>query len=1173
MGARMRAHDWTTSPLGPPAGWPAALRTVVGLMLTSRFPMFVAWGPELTFLYNDGYRPVFGAKHPIALGRPFAEVWADIWPDVGPLVDRALAGEASFHENLPLTMERNGYPEETYFTFSYSPLRDDTGRVMGMFCACTETTQTVLSDRRLRAVEAALRAANARLATEGEHLRALFRQAPGFMCVLRGPEHVFELANDAYHQLIGRQDIIGKPAREALPVLVGQGFYELLDGVYQSGEPFVGYGQPLIIQRDPGGPVETRFVTFVYQPIRDADGQVTGIFVEGSDITEAKRAEEALRDSEERLLVAQRAGQIGTFELRADGSLAVSEEFCRLWGLPPQPVVPLEECVALIHPEDRPRLSTLHPGRVPSNGLGYVEYRIRRPDTGAERWIARRGESVRQGTDDKLRVVGVVYDITERKRVEEELRQRTHDLEIINRTGAAMAAELDLERLVQTVTDGGVALTGAEFGAFFYNVLREDGEAYTLYTLSGVPRQAFAGFPMPRNTAVFGPTFAGEGIVRSDDITKDPRYGRNSPYHGVPKGHLPVRSYLAVPVKSRSGEVLGGLFFGHSKPGVFTERSEATLAPLSAQAAVAIDNVRLFQASHREIAQRAAAEEQLRLLNERLEERVAEEMAVRRQAEAHLQQAQKMEAVGQLTGGVAHDFNNLLQVIGGNLQLLLRDVAGNDRAEQRVRNALSGVSRGAKLAASLLAFARRQPLEPRAVNLGRLLRGLDDMLRRALGEEIAIETVAAGGLWNTMVDPVQVENALLNLAINARDAMQGHGTLTIEIGNAWLDDEYAARHGDVQPGQYVVLAVSDTGCGMPPEVVERVFEPFFSTKPEGQGTGLGLSMVYGFVKQSGGHIKIYSEVGQGTTIRLYLPRTHQEEDVTGIVEAGPVRGGSEAVLVVEDDGAVRATVAAMLADLGYRVLQAMDAQSALTILESGAAVDLLFTDVVMPGPLRSPDLARKARERLPHLAVLFTSGYTQNAIVHAGRLDAGVELLSKPYTREALARKVRHVLRNRQQRTAVQDPLATPALVPTPARRDGRDRGLRVLLVEDDALIRLTTAEMLASLGHTVVEAGDAEEALSVIDGQPVDALVTDITLPGLSGDQLACTMRRRCPGLPVVLASGYDLSTGGTTPGAIPDAIHLAKPYDVTALAEALRVAIDAGPHVLPGGPRRFPD
>lgn len=394
-----------------------------------------------------------------------------------------------------------------------------------------------------------------------------------------------------------------------------------------------------------------------------------------------------------------------------------------------------------------------------------------------------------------------------------------------------------------------------------------------------------------------------------------------------------------------------------------------------------------------------------------------EAAAALKKAEHALLQAQKMEAIGKLTGGVAHDFNNLLQVIAGNLQLLSRDIAGNERAERRLQGALAGIRRGAKLASQLLAFGRRQPLEPKVVNLGRFLGSATDLYRRTLGDAVEVETVIAGGLWNTSVDVVQVENALLNLAINARDAMNGVGKLTIEVGNASLDEAYARLNADVAAGQYVMIAVSDTGAGMTPEIMAQAFEPFFSTKPEGQGTGLGLSMVYGFVKQSNGHVKIYSEPGHGTTVKLYLPRSHETEDLPAPADAQVATGGTETVLVAEDDEEVCATVVETLGELGYQVLKAHDGESALAIIQSGIKIDLLFTDVVMPGPLRSPDLARKARERLPNIAVLFTSGYTQNAIVHGGRLDPGVHLLTKPYSREDLARRVRQVIEKQARRT------------------------------------------------------------------------------------------------------------------------------------------------------------
>ncbi len=551
----------------------------------------------------------------------------------------------------------------------------------------------------------------------------------------------------------------------------------------------------------------------------------------------------------------------------------------------------------------------------------------------------------------------------------------------------------------------------------------------------------------------------------------------------------------------------------------------------------------------RQVRHRERAEDQLRQVNENLEARVIAEIDERRRAEAQLAQSQKMETVGKLTGGVAHDFNNLLQVVSGNLQLLAKDIAGNPRAEKRVTNAMAGVARGSKLASQLLAFGRRQALEPKVINISRFVRGMDDMLRRAIGEAIEVETVVAGGLWNTFIDPAQVENALLNLAINARDAMDGRGKLTIELGNAHLDDAYALTHDEVVPGQYVMLAVSDTGSGMSPDIIEKVFEPFFSTKAEGKGSGLGLSMVYGFVKQSGGHVKIYSEVGEGTTIKLYLPRALQSEDVEVAVDNGPIAGGTETVLVVEDDDAVRETVVAMLSDLGYRVLKAVDATNALVVIESGIPIDMLFTDVVMPGTLKSPELARKAKERLPNIAVLFTSGYTENSIVHGGKLDAGVELLSKPYTREALARKFRALL-GKGNEVAAPAPVAKSEIAKPVASgpKPLVTAQLTVLLVEDDALIRVNTAEILQDAGYIVVEAASAEDAMAALETVPFDVLVTDVNLPGASGPELADRARSLRPSAAIVFATG-DASRVKNEVGAG----VLSKPYHANALIEMI--------------------
>ena len=382
------------------------------------------------------------------------------------------------------------------------------------------------------------------------------------------------------------------------------------------------------------------------------------------------------------------------------------------------------------------------------------------------------------------------------------------------------------------------------------------------------------------------------------------------------------------------------------------------------------------------------------------------------QARAALTQSQKMEAIGQLTGGVAHDFNNLLTAVLGNLELLGRQTECQSGTPQRlIANARRAVERGAGLTRQLLAFSRRQALAPAPTEVNRLVAGMSDLLRRTLGEAIAVESVLGGGLWPAFVDQNQLESALLNLAVNARDAMPEGGKLTIETANTYLDEDYAASRSDVTPGQHVMIAVTDTGTGMSPEIRARVFEPFYTTKSADQGTGLGLSQVYGFVKQSGGHVAIYSEPGQGTTVKLYLPR----HIGGGTFEPSPERqpalasGQGETVLIVEDDEGVRQYASAALRQLGYNVYEAADGPSALRILESQTDITLLFSDVVLPG-MNGRVLAQEARRRRPDLKVLFTTGYSRNAIVHGGFLDPGVQLLPKPFTIDSLARKLRQML-------------------------------------------------------------------------------------------------------------------------------------------------------------------
>jgi PAS domain S-box-containing protein len=449
-----------------------------------------------------------------------------------------------------------------------------------------------------------------------------------------------------------------------------------------------------------------------------------------------------------------------------------------------------------------------------------------------------------------------------------------------------------------------------------------------------------------------------------------------------------------------------------------------TVQKLDAAGRPMVHRITLFNATDRRkyerellLARRKAEEAtaELKRLNETLEERVAEEVAERMKAEEALRQAQKMEAVGQLTGGIAHDFNNLLTIIVGNIELLQRRLPeGHERLQRAADHAMEATRRAATLTHRLLAFSRRQPLDPKPIDANKLVASMSELLRRTLGETVVLETVLAGGLWRTQADPNQLENAIVNLAVNARDAMPSGGKLTIETANARLDEAYVEALAEpVPPGQYVQVSVSDTGTGMDKATMGRVFEPFFTTKEEGRGTGLGLSQVYGFVRQSNGHVRIYSELGEGTTIKIYLPRLiGSDEEAAEMSSQAPavVKGSGETILVVEDEASLRAYAVEALRDLGYHVLEAADGKGALAVVDRHPEIQLLFTDVVLTGGMNGRALAEEVARRKPGVPVLYTTGYTANAIVHHGRLDPGMNLIGKPFTYAELAAKVRKVL-------------------------------------------------------------------------------------------------------------------------------------------------------------------
>ncbi|VXC97354.1 conserved hypothetical protein [Burkholderia sp. 8Y] len=863
-------------------------------------------------------------------------------------------------------------------------LFDDSGRHVG-YAKITRDITAQHEAKQLAEREKAL-ALDART-RENQELLRLFEQAPGFVCFFRGPNHIYQLQNGAHHRLAGFKPIIGKPVREALPELEGQGFFELLDEVYETGRPFVGRAVPLRVDPEAGGQSEARFIDFVYQPIVDDAGAVVGIFSQGNDVSDQVQAQEALK---------RKQGELEQVLVERTEALASTSRALEL--------------AKELH-VDNTRLLRLF-----EQAPGFV--------------------CVLRTRDHVIELANAAY------------RRLTGDRELVGKRVR--------DALPEVVEQGFIDLLSRVFDT--------------------------------------GEPFIGKAVP----VMIQPRDG----------GPLETRflDFVYQPIAGNDGEVAG----------IFVQGQDVTVQKL------AQDEVERYQTS--------------------LEGLVEERTRELEQTQAALQRSQKLEAIGKLTGGIAHDFNNILQVIGGNLQLLCASVAGNETAIKRVDTAASAVERGAKLSSQLLAFARRQPLQPVVTNLAPVVAGMDDMLRRALGESVVMETVLAGGLWNALVDPHQLENVVLNLAINARDAMPDGGKLTIEMSNSMLDDDYVASDADLEPGQYVLLAISDTGTGMTREVMERACDPFFTTKPEGVGTGLGLSMAYGFVKQSGGHFKIYSEVGHGTTIKIYLPRSLEAVVQTTSLAAAPVVGGSETILVVEDDLAVQSTVVEMLRELGYQVLKADNAESALGILQSGLPIDLLFTDVVMPGKLRSPELARRAKALLPGIEVLFTSGYTQNAIVHGGRLDAGVQLLTKPYRREQLARKVRHMLANRKQVALARSRPAVESA--SPATR--LPQTFSVLVVEDHPELRGMALELIRALGHRVKAVASAEEALAAFANDDFDILFTDVGLPGMDGVALSRRLKAERPGLRVIYATGYGQAIGEGADGI---GTVLAKPYTLASL------------------------
>ncbi len=794
--------DWASTALGPIESWPQSLRTVVALLIESPIPMVLLWGEAGHMIYNDAYSRFAGGRHPQLLGSEVRRGWPEVADFNDNIMKIGLAGGTLAYRDQELTLHRNGVPEQVWMNLDYSPVRDETGAPAGVIAIVVETTQRVLADRRNEA--------------ERRRLDQMFEQGPSFMALLEGPEHRIAFANAGYLKLIGGRDVIGKTVAEALPEAVAQGYLGVLDEVFATGRAFGSVGSRYVVQPAPTATPEPRYVDFIYQPIKDEAGRVTGIFVEGVDVTGRKAAEDALQ------------------------------------------------------------------------------------------------------------------------KLNETLEQR-----IEARTARLLAREAMIATFFNHSSECHAVLAETEHGGFRY----EEGNPAVL-RLYGKTR-----------AEVIGQTIEdvlGQALAPGLNAHLQSCLAAGAPYRYERRNGDAIVEAVATPVPTEPGES------------------------------------RRLVVSARDVTEHRNLEQQLR-------------------------QSQKMEAVGQLTGGLAHDFNNLLTGISGSLELLEKRFAQRrlQDIDRYLHAAKGAATRAAALTHRLLAFSRRQTLDPKPTDANHLVRGMEELIRRTIGPAIEFNFVGAIGLWKTLADPHQLENALLNLCINARDAMPDGGRLTVETANRWIDHR-AARDRELMPGQYVSLCVSDNGAGMSAETIARAFDPFFTTKPLGEGTGLGLSMVYGFARQSGGQARIYSELGQGSMVCLYLPRCAEADDAARETLERPAiepARHSETVLVVDDEQTVRMLVVDVLEELGYIAIEAEDGKSGLQSLESKRQIDLLITDVGLPGGMNGRQLADAGALLRPGLKILFITGYAENAVIGDGHLRPGMHVLTKPFAMDALANRITTILK------------------------------------------------------------------------------------------------------------------------------------------------------------------
>ncbi|HEX2528960.1 MAG TPA: PAS domain S-box protein [Geminicoccus sp.] len=885
------------------------------------------------------------------------------------------------------------------------------------------------------------------------------------MALLWGADGVL-IYNDGYRAIAGGRHpaILGKKFSDAWPEPARLNA-QMLD-VVLGGQVLHYRDQHLVLHREHGP--EDGWFDLDYSPVVDAQGVPAGVLMVVTETTDTLRTEQRLR-------MAQESGGIGTFEWYPDtGRLDVSPEFRKIWGFGPHVQVTDRMLMDLVDPIDLPRTGPARIDQ--ANPLEYAEYRIRRADDGELRWIARRGEVITAPggqlrflgvsidiTDRKQAEEAVRTSEARWRGLFEQMQEGFYIGDLIRD-----ASDMPVDFRFVEVNPAFEVHTGLPWHAMIGKRVRDviPGALEHLLPIfarvveTGTPEQFEAQIPAledrwfeARARLVGGDRFAvlfiditTRKLIETALAESEARFrslAQSVPNHvwaAGPDGRLDwfndrVCRYSGMDAATLSGDGWESIVHPEDQA-TTTLHWKAALADGSAYQtefrlrrhdgvyrwhiarALPIRSedgqIRRWIGTNTDIDDRKSTSDALARLAETLEERVAERTAELTRAHEALRQSQKMEAVGQLTGGIAHDFNNLLQGIVGSLDIVQRRLGQGrvDDVDRFVSGAMASANRAAALTHRLLAFSRRQPLDPKPLRANPLLGSMEDLLRRTIGMSIDLALVTANDLWETLCDANQLESAVLNLAINARDAMPSGGRLMVETSNAWLDEEEAARAGEVRPGPYVCIAVTDTGTGMPPDVVERAFDPFFTTKPIGKGTGLGLSMIYGFTRQSDGFCRIRSEPGRGTTVSLYLPR-HQS--AAPVEEAAPVRPVAPevedgwTVLVVEDDLTVRALVVEILQELGYRTLEASDGPSGLQILESPERIDLLLTDIGLPG-LNGRQVASGARACRPDLKVLFMTGYAENAALANGFLGPNMALITKPFPMDGLVDRVRRIL-------------------------------------------------------------------------------------------------------------------------------------------------------------------